>query len=217
MYAGSDSARPARDVEPGSVARADGNALVAVELALAQRPVVVRAAILEPVQRTTAVVDADREQRPGRRRFAPCRAAAPRAGRPRSPPPSVERDVHGRRTPLLRQRRALCLVQRHLQHAEPEQCALETHGGQRDADLLQQLVLLHRRHVLGPPALDEIGQHRGRRLADRAAAALEADLLDHVALAESHRDRDLVAAQRVLALGERVARAPAARGSAGVL
>ena len=68
----------------------------------------------------------------------------------------------------------------------------------------EELFLRHRRDLGGGLALDEVGEHRGRRLADRAAAALEPDLLDDVALAEPDRDRDLVAAQRVLALRRRV-------------
>jgi hypothetical protein len=43
-------------------------------------------------------------------------------------------------------------------------------------------------------------------LADRAPAALEAHVLDHLALAEAHRHRHLVAAERVLSLGDRVVR-----------
>ena len=49
---------------------------------------------------------------------------------------------------------------------------------------------------------DHLHQHRGRRLRDRAAAARELDLVDRLAvLAERDVDRDLVAAERVLALG----------------
>src|SRR5207249_2033917 len=48
-------------------------------------------------------------------------------------------------------------------------------------------------------------QHRGRGLADRAAAAGELDVVDRLAvLAELDEDRDLVAAERVHALGLRV-------------
>ena len=53
--------------------------------------------------------------------------------------------------------------------------------------------------------LTMLGQHRRGRLRDRAAAALEADVLDRLAVGgELDRDRDLVAAERVLALGVRV-------------
>ena len=110
------------------------------------------------------------------------------------------------RAPLLRQRRSLRLVQRDLEDAEPEQRALEPHRRQRDPDLLEQLVLRHRRDLLGGPSLDEVGQHRRRRLADRAAAPLEADASITSPVAEPHGDGHLVAAERVLALGDGVAR-----------
>ena len=55
-----------RDVEAGAVPGADGDPLAAVEVALAERAVVVRAPVLERVQLAVAVVDADREQRLGR-------------------------------------------------------------------------------------------------------------------------------------------------------
>lgn len=51
-------------------------------------------------------------------------------------------------------------------------------------------------HLVEGLALDGLGHHRGRRLADGAAAALEADLLD-AALAQPHEQRQLVPAQRV--------------------
>ena len=65
------------------------------------------------------------------------------------------------------------------------------------------------------PPLHELGEHRGRGLRDRAAAAFEADLVDRLAVvAEADEDRHLVAAERVLALGVRVggSSAPCPRG-----
>ena len=52
---------PAADVDVRAVPRADGVALVEVEVALAERPVVVRAAILDRVDLAAEVVDAHRD------------------------------------------------------------------------------------------------------------------------------------------------------------
>ncbi len=89
-------------------------------------------------------------------------------------------------------------MQRELEHPEAEDRALEPDRRERDAELVEKLVLRHGSHVAGGAALHEVAQHRRRRLADRAASAVEADLLDHVSLAEAHRDGDFVPAQRVL-------------------
>src|SRR5439155_15444554 len=51
-----------RDVETRSVAWARCDPVLAVEVALAQRPVVVRAAVLERVQLAVAVIDADGQE-----------------------------------------------------------------------------------------------------------------------------------------------------------
>src|ERR671919_76139 len=75
--------------------------------------------------------------------------------------------------PLFRQRRALALVQRDLEHAEAEESALQPHRRERDANLLEQLVARHGGDFLGRAALDHVHEHGRRRLADRAAAALE--------------------------------------------
>src|SRR5215471_252770 len=100
--------------------------------------------------------------------------------------------------PLVRQGSALGAVERNLEHAEPEDRALEPDRGQLDPDLLEQLLLRQRRDVLRLPALDEVGEHRRRRLRDRAPAALEAHVLDRLAVVpEADRDRDFVAAERV--------------------
>jgi hypothetical protein len=49
------------DVEASTVPGADGDPFVAVEIALAERAVVVRASVLDREQVAAAVVDADRE------------------------------------------------------------------------------------------------------------------------------------------------------------
>src|SRR4029079_4733332 len=110
------------------------------------------------------------------------------------------------RAPLLRKRRSARLVQRELENAETEDRALEADGSERDAELVEQRFLRHRCDLTGRLSLHEIAQHRGRRLADRAASAVEADLLDHVAVAEPDRDQDLVSTERVLTLRERIGR-----------
>src|SRR5207248_393945 len=53
-----------RELERGAVARAHNRAVVFVPRALAERPVVVGAAILDRVERAAAVVDADVGARP---------------------------------------------------------------------------------------------------------------------------------------------------------
>jgi hypothetical protein len=93
-------------------------------------------------------------------------------------------------------------VERELERREPEQRALQADGRERDTDLVEQLVAWKRRHFCCGPALHQLGEHRGRRLRDRAAAAGELDLVDRVTVfAEGDVDRDLVAAERVLPLG----------------
>src|SRR3954447_14103499 len=58
------SQRAARlDIEPRAVARTDDDSLTAIEVALAERPVVVRAPILEREELTVAIVDPDGEER----------------------------------------------------------------------------------------------------------------------------------------------------------
>jgi glycosyltransferase involved in cell wall biosynthesis len=72
-------------------------------------------------------------------------------------------------------------------------------------DIVEQLVLVERRDLGCRPALRHLHQHRRRRLRDRAAAAGELHLVDRLAVVgERDVDRDLVAAERVLALGLRV-------------
>src|SRR5437667_9279948 len=94
--------------------------------------------------------------------------------------------------PLVRQGSAFGTVECDLEDAEPEDRALEPDRRQLDADLLQELLLRQQRHLLRLATLDEVGEHRGRCLRDRAAAALEANILDRLpVLAEAHRDRHL--------------------------
>src|SRR4029453_7940616 len=84
--------------------------------------------------------------RPGR--AASCRPAARRVAAPRVPAPPWplrEPDLAGRGAPLLGERRALRAVERDLEDAEAEKRALEPYRGEGDADLLEQLVLRHRR------------------------------------------------------------------------
>ena len=74
-------------------------------------------------------------------------------------------------------------------------------------DLLEDLLRGQSGDLGGLLPLDEVGQHRGGRLRDGAASPLEADLFDRLAgFAEPDRDRDLVAAERVLALRARIVR-----------
>ncbi len=77
------------EIEAGAVARADDDAQLGLPIALAERPVVVGAAILDRMKRSGAVVDADRERPAGTSRIAP--AEAPRAGRPRTRPSRLSR------------------------------------------------------------------------------------------------------------------------------
>src|SRR5438552_1152347 len=107
--------------------------------------------------------------------------------------------------PLVRERRPLSAVKCNLEHAETEDRALEPDRRQRNPDLLEQVLFRKRRDLARGATLDELGQHRRRRLGDRAAATFEADLLDRLAVGgELDRDRDLVAAERVLALCPRI-------------
>src|SRR6185503_20002521 len=94
--------------------------------------------------------------------------------------PLLELEVLGQARPLLRERRALSLVERELEDAEPEQRALEANGCERDAHFVEELVPRHRGDLLGRPALDHLHEHRRRRLADRAPAPAELHVLDLV-------------------------------------
>src|SRR4029453_6837647 len=100
----------------------------------------------------------------------------------------------------LGERCAPPLVQCDLERGQSEDCALQAHRSEGDPDLLEQILLRHRRHLARLPPLDHLGEHRGRSLRDRAAAPGELDVVDRVpVVAESNEDRDLVAAEGVLA------------------
>jgi hypothetical protein len=89
-------------------------------------------------------------------------------------------------------------VQGDLEDAETEERA-QPDRGERDPDLLEKILLRHRRDLAPRPTLDHLHQHRGGSLADRAAPAAEPDVRDRLAVAVEG-DRDLVAAERVLPL-----------------
>ena len=115
------------------MARADDDAFLGVEVALAERPVVVRAPILDRAEGAAEVVDAEP--------IDPATTILTRPGGSSSTGATsivaIELQLVGQGRPLLGQRRSLGAVQRDLQHAEAEDRALEPHGRQRDADLLE--------------------------------------------------------------------------------
>src|SRR5512133_253385 len=78
----------------------------------------------------------------------------------------LELELVRERRPLLRERRALGAVERDLEDAEPQDRALHAHGRERDADLVEQLLLGQRRALARLPSLHHLGEHRGRRLRD---------------------------------------------------
>src|SRR5581483_2851517 len=169
---------------------------ILVPLPFAERAVVVRAAILERVELAVAVVDADR----GPADRDDLRGAWAKLGERRDVDLRhylLERQVVAHALPLLRQRRSLRLVQGDLEDTHAENGALQANRRQWDADLVEQLVLRHRRDLGGRAALDDLREHRRRGLRDRAAAPLEGDVRDDVAV-EADVDRNLVAAERVL-------------------
>src|ERR671937_635464 len=184
---------PGADLDVRAVARADRIALLGIEVPLAERPVVVRAPVLERAVPAAEVVDADRDLTRVDDLHRPRRQVLDRADvdlRQRAGLLQLEL-VEAR--PLLGQRRSLRAVQRDLEHAEAEQRALEPDRGQRDAYLLEQLLLRKLGDLGRPPALDHLHEHRGRGLADRAPPPGELNVVDRVAvLAELHVDRDLV-------------------------
>ncbi len=166
--------------------------------ALAERAVVVRAAILDREQLAAAVEDADREQ-PGLDELH--RAGRQLLERRDDDLSQSSRPCHssGSGVPFER-------LSATLSDAEPEDRALQPRrasSGMPTSSSSSSLAAPRPRVAVF--ALDELGQHRGRSLRDRAAAAFEADLLDRLAVGgKPDRDRDLVAAERVLALGVRV-------------
>ena len=96
--------------------------------------------------------------------------------------------------------RAAVPVQRHAQRPEAEQRALEAHRRERDAELGEQVVLRQGGGIVDVEALGQLGQHRRGGLRDGAAAAVELDVGD-LAVDDLQVDRELVAAERVDALG----------------
>src|SRR3954471_18050618 len=86
------------------------------------------------------------------------------------------------------------------QDVHREEGALEPDGRERDAELLEHVFAPEGAHLGDGLALGDIRDHRRRRLADRAAAAVEAHIL-HDAVCDLELDGELVAAQRIHALG----------------
>ena len=196
---------PAATTDPIYFADPERHAFVRLEVALCKRAVVVGTAILDRAVLAAEVVDPDRDLPRMDELHRPRREVLHRAhddlGHPLRKLELVEPG------PLLRERRALGPVQRDLEDAEAEQRALETDRRQRDPDLLEQLLLRQLGDLASRLALDHLHQHRGGRLADRAAASRELHLVHRLAvLAELDVDRDLVAAEGIdpLRLGVRV-------------
>ena len=84
-----------------------------------------------------------------------------------------------------------------LDHLQGEQRALHARGGDVDPQQVEHEVLVQAHEVVHRLALELVGDHRGRCLADRAAVAREPDLLDPVLGVELDLDLQLVAAERV--------------------
>src|SRR5580765_3148792 len=95
---------------------------------------------------------------------------------------AVEVELVGERRPLLRQRRSLRAMERDLEHAEAEDRALQPDRRERDADLLEQVLLRQSGDLHRASTLHHLREHRRCRLRDRAAAALELHLFDRVAV-----------------------------------
>ena len=69
-----------------------------------------------------------------------------------------------------------------------------------DPEQVEDLGLVQAQQLLAGPAVELLGQHRGRRGRDRAALALERDVADAAVLAEGDEDVLLVTAERVRVL-----------------
>src|SRR4029450_9781991 len=111
------------DVEVRAVTGADHDALLEIELALAERPVVVRAAVFERAEAAPEVVAADRDPARvddlhGARRELVQRGYV-NEGQLR------DLELVGEPGPLLGQRRPLGPVKGHLEHTQAQQRALE--------------------------------------------------------------------------------------------
>ena len=204
LDAGSVRGSPGADVDVRAVAWADRDAVVGIEVALAQRPVVVRAAILERVVLAVQVVDADGDVEPAMT-ILTLLGGSSSTGADLNSARLLELELVGERRPLLRQRRSLRPWSATFSTPSPRIAHLSRTGRQRDADLLEQLLLRQRGDLGRAPSLHHLHEHRRRGLRDRAAASLELHVLDRVAVfAERDEDRHLVAAERVLSLGMRV-------------
>ena len=204
------------EVERRAVARADHAAHVLLPLALAERPVVVRAAVLERVELAVAVVDADR--RPAER--DDLRRAGPElverrdvdlrhgsASSSRSSP--MPRHSSGSGVPFARCSATFSTPSPRIAHLSrigvsgiPISSSSSSFGSTATSAALRPFTS----SVSIDVAACEIAQPRPSKptLLDRLAVVAERD-----------GDRDLVAAERVLALGLRVGVLEQRRGRAG--
>src|SRR5919198_3652220 len=203
-------------VEQRAVARALDRALVAVDLALHQLAVVVRAAIPDRVQLAAAVHAADLEVLPGHDLRAPGgqlvngadvdqRAQSPTwkvgfqssdglgAGRP----PAVL--LGGARGGLGLPARGLAEPGA-LEHLQGQQRALDARGGDVDAEQVEHEAAVQPQQVVDGHPDHLVGGHRGRRLRDRAAVAGEAQVGDLAVAVDLDLDLQLVPAERVVVL-----------------
>ena len=203
--AGSVSARPRADVDVRAVSWADRDAVVAVEVALAERPVVVRAAVLERVVLAVQVVDADGDRAgvddlDGARRQLLDRADVELGHALLEVEVARTAPAHssGSGVPL-----ALCSASFSVDSPSSAHFSRTGVSGMPISSSSSSRGSAATSVALRP--CDHLRQHRGRSLRDRAATARELHLVDRVAvLAERDEDRDLVAAERVLSLGLRV-------------
>src|SRR4051794_33497 len=89
-----------------------------------------------------------------------------------------------------------CVAQR----LERQHCALHSRRADLDAQVVEHVLAAHVRDLIKRLALDLVGQHARRGLADRAAATGECHLLDSALVVDAEHQRDPVATQRVCAL-----------------
>src|SRR4051812_43689819 len=124
--------------------------------------------------------------------------------------PARRRRPAGRAGPLrarlgLRGRRLRLPVDRAaepgaLEHLERQQRALHARRRDVDPEQLEDERAVELQQVGDRHALDLVGRHRRRRLADRAAVAVEADVLDRAVAGDAEHHAQLIAAQRVRVL-----------------
>ena len=88
----------------------------------------------------------------------------------------------------------------------PSSAHLSRIGRELDAEQVDDVLAPERGDLGRRLALDLLAQHRHRGLRDRAALAAEAHGLDALIVGQAQVDGDLVAAERVLALGRRIVR-----------